>query len=417
MRRKTVLFVPWVLWVLSVLSPAVGTTAPRLETLARAVLHDGSAEAIDNLRREGPAGMEALLALAGPGAEDAVDRACGVRDCAEIRLFWYTDLEAAKKAARAAGKPILSLRLLGRLDEEFSCANSRFFRTVYYKNREVNELLRERYILHWRSVRPVPRVTIDFGDGTKLERTLTGNSIHYVLDSRGRLIDALPGLSGPEAFRSALDEAARAARRAERLDDAAFRPWRAERHRRALDERMDAFMRDMRALASAPKPARTAPGATLPAAAPTPVSNLDTASKSAVEIPLLSVFEMVSDEVLRDLGGLRRPRVHLDAASRDFLLRKQGVTDLEDAARLVDTFETTIALDEVINEYRMEPEILEKLSDPEAALVGDLESFNQWVYENVFRQPLSDPWLGLAPEDVYAALPASTRVEVPRPER
>ena len=61
-----------------------------------------------------PAEMEALLAAGESG--ETLDKICGVRDCADIRLFWYTDLEAAKKAARASGKPILSLRLLGRLD-------------------------------------------------------------------------------------------------------------------------------------------------------------------------------------------------------------------------------------------------------------------------------------------------------------
>jgi hypothetical protein len=71
------------------------------------------------------------------------------------------------------GKPILSLRLLGKLTDEFSCANSRFFRTVLYPNDEVSAVLRDRFVLHWRSVRPVPTVTIDFGDGRKLERTLT----------------------------------------------------------------------------------------------------------------------------------------------------------------------------------------------------------------------------------------------------
>jgi hypothetical protein len=51
---------------------------------------------------------------------------------------------------------------------------------------------------------PRPKVTIDYGDGRKLERTLTGNSIHYILDSSARPIDAIPGLYGPSAFRSAL---------------------------------------------------------------------------------------------------------------------------------------------------------------------------------------------------------------------
>ena len=40
-------------------------------------------------------------------------------------LYWYTDIEDARKAARATGKPILSLRLLGNLTDELSCANSR----------------------------------------------------------------------------------------------------------------------------------------------------------------------------------------------------------------------------------------------------------------------------------------------------
>jgi hypothetical protein len=200
----------------------------------------------------GPAGMEALLAQGASG--EALDRVCGVRDCADIRLFWYTDLEAAKKQARAENKPILSLRLLGRLDEEFSCANSRYFRTVYYKNREINDLLRQRFVLHWKSVRPVPKVTIDFGDGNRLERTLTGNSIHYVLDSRGRLVDALPGLSGPEAFRKALEEAERGARLAVLQGDGELVYWRAERSRRQLSERASRFLEEGRTVVSEPEP-------------------------------------------------------------------------------------------------------------------------------------------------------------------
>ena len=39
-----------------------------------------------------------------------------------------------------------------------------------------------------------PKVTIDFGNGKTLERTLTGNSAHLVLDVDGRPVDALPGL-------------------------------------------------------------------------------------------------------------------------------------------------------------------------------------------------------------------------------
>lgn len=130
----------------------------------------------------------------------ALDQVSGQHDCHASQLYWYTDLDAAKQAARRKGKPILSLRLLGKLTDEYSCANSRFFRTTLYSNQEIGAYLRNNFILHWKSVRPAPRITIDMGDGRRLTRTITGNSIHYVLDCDGNPIDALPGLYGPQAF-------------------------------------------------------------------------------------------------------------------------------------------------------------------------------------------------------------------------
>ena len=144
----------------------------------------------------------------------ALDEVSGQRDCHASRLFWYTDLDQAKAAAKQTGKPILSLRLLGKLTDEYSCANSRFFRTTLYSNAEISKALGERFILHWKSVRPVPKVTIDFGDGRKLERTLTGNSIHYILDGDGQIVDALPGLYGPKAFLRELERAEQTAKKA-----------------------------------------------------------------------------------------------------------------------------------------------------------------------------------------------------------
>src|SRR5262249_54793450 len=62
------------------------------------------------------------------------------------------------------------------------------------------DYLRDNFVLHWQSVRPVPRVTIDFGDGRTLKRTITGNSAHYALASDGTVLDSLPGLYGPQQF-------------------------------------------------------------------------------------------------------------------------------------------------------------------------------------------------------------------------
>ena len=168
----------------------------------------------------------------------AIDAAAHQRDAAWSGLYWHTNLPEALEAAKREGKPVLSLRLLGNLDEELSCANSRFFRTVLYANAAVSDELRRNWILHWESVRPVPKVTIDFGDGRKLVRTITGNSLHYVLDADGRARDVIPGLWGPEEFlgrlrgegaallgaAGGLDANSRLLMRAKapRMDDAAF---------------------------------------------------------------------------------------------------------------------------------------------------------------------------------------------------
>lgn len=121
-------------------------------------------------------------------------------------MNWHTDLRSAIRDAQTKKLPILSLRLLGRLDEEYSCANSRYFRTLLYPSPRVREAM-SRYVLHWQSLRPVPKVTIDFGDGRTLVRTITGNSLHAVLRSDGTPVDAIMGLLSAEAFVNALSRA------------------------------------------------------------------------------------------------------------------------------------------------------------------------------------------------------------------
>ncbi|MGB7208741.1 MAG: hypothetical protein WBD27_08795, partial [Pyrinomonadaceae bacterium] len=138
-----------------------------------------SAEAIRKVREMGPEGLNGLFTTyaadikkyreTGQESENwkkiaaALDTVAMQKDSYAAQLYWYTDLEEAKRAAHASDKPILTLRLLGNLNEEFSCANSRLFRSILYPNSEISKYLRENYILHWKSVRPAPRVTIDFG--------------------------------------------------------------------------------------------------------------------------------------------------------------------------------------------------------------------------------------------------------------
>jgi hypothetical protein len=55
----------------------------------------------------------------------------------------------------------------------------------------------------------VPKVTIDFGDGRTLERTLFGNVATYVTLADGRVIDVVPGLVDPVEYRRRLEAAER----------------------------------------------------------------------------------------------------------------------------------------------------------------------------------------------------------------
>ena len=82
-------------------------------------------EEVARYRAMGPAGVECFLEQyreeldqPSPPQElrEALDRICAQRDCIASRLYWYTDFEQAKDAARSEGKLILSLRLLGNLD-------------------------------------------------------------------------------------------------------------------------------------------------------------------------------------------------------------------------------------------------------------------------------------------------------------
>jgi hypothetical protein len=166
---------------------------------------------LDRLREEKAAAIQRLHnggkdkdALRVSALLDAVSQQ---KDSAFSGLYWHTDLDTAKRVAQTTGRPILSLRLLGKLTDERSCANSRFFRSVLYPNTKVADYLRNNFVLHWSSERPVPLVTIDYGDGRRIETTLTGNSIHYILAADGTPVDALPGLYSPAVFLYRLQQA------------------------------------------------------------------------------------------------------------------------------------------------------------------------------------------------------------------
>ncbi|MBD2577931.1 hypothetical protein [Oscillatoria sp. FACHB-1406] len=372
------------------------------------------------LRSRGAAGVAEFIQqyrdrLDDPQVRLALDKICQQRDCYASQLYWYTDLEAAKAEAKATGKPILSLRLLGRLDEDLSCANSRFFRVALYPNAEISKVLRDRYILHWQSVRPVPQVTIDFGDGRQLKRTLTGNSIHYILDSDGRVLDALPGMYGPQAFLQHLERAETLDRRLQQLPESDRADTLRQYYRDRVATLQNDWQADLSQLGIQP-PSELAP---LPAEIPTAAEAGRLAvSKMMVEAPLLNAIASSNRERLNaateiagweKLAQLRAADSRLDENSRALMRAKNPRTwemqiGQEDAlAPVVERFEMVMAIDTIRNQYLLQPQIYQWLLD-RPNFANNLDTLNAQVYDRLFLTPNSDPWLGLLLEDEFTAI-------------
>ena len=417
-----------------------------LESLSRQALSDNTSEsapAIAALRAQGPKGIPALVktyddelrrkpksnSITWERYNTALDTICQQRDCNASQLYWYTDFEQAKAAAKASGKPILSLRLLGKLNEEFSCANSRFFRVALYSNAEISKLLRDRYILHWQTVRPAPKLTIDFGNGRKLERTITGNSIHYILDGDGNIIDALPGLYGPQSFLSHLQRAEKIAKEASKLPDKTGNDISSSLRGSQRQDFLRKYYRDRLASIETNWQADLV---TLGISAPVglaPIPPVPTAqqaataaiSKMRVEMPIIlsisrnqeKLANLTDEKAWSQIAELHLKDASLDSNSQNLMrMKNPKAWDLskgniapgsakDPMMPVIRKFESSMALDTVRNEYLLQPKLYGWLID---APFYDVQSLNEKVYAELFLTPSSDPWLGLFPADAYTGI-------------
>jgi hypothetical protein len=75
---------------------------------------------------------------------------------------------------------------------------------LFSKDR-VAEFVNRHFEPAWESIRPVPVVRIDFGNGTVVTRTLHGNILTSVCTPDGLLLDALPGIYTEDGYLKALD--------------------------------------------------------------------------------------------------------------------------------------------------------------------------------------------------------------------
>ena len=392
------------------------------EELARQVLSNDSAEAneaINNLRALGKDGLDTLFqtyqaeiakfAQTGEANNDwkrisfALDSVAMQKDVYASNLYWFTDLEEAKKTAKAQNKPILSLRLLGNLNEEFSCANSRFFRALLYSNAEISKTLRENYVLHWKSVRPAPKVTIDFGDGRKIERTLTGNSIHYILSDDGEIIDALPGLYSPTEFLKYVSSAKEINKTSENLDakqkETALLRYRLNNFN-AIKTKRDKAIATGKITLTEPKN-----GTTAIEVAPRAITKMIT--EASILRDLDDNFSRFEPQIISDdwkkLAALFAGATKFDANSLAFIKRQNKNLTEAEMKSLVANLQNYIALDTTRNDSLFHTKLYQWLNQARREPL-ELESFNAKVYSEIFKTPDADKWLGLYTTDVYTAL-------------
>jgi hypothetical protein len=398
------------------------------EALARKAVSENiseSSQAIEELRSLGPAGLQVLMVqyadeinrhVSSPAAGSdeqwlriatALDTVAQQKNSYLAGLYWYTDLESAKKASLESGKPILSLRLLGKLTDELSCANSRFFRTVLYSNAEVSSVMRERFVLHWQLVRPVPTITIDFGDGRKLERTITGNSIHYILDSSARPIEALPGLYGPPAFLRGLANAETLFKSLTEKNDLERESLLANYYRERNNKIQLAWLADTTKIGGKmPEGFFVTKSTNGEALSIAPLA----VTKAITETTILRAMTAASEALGRitdEAAWTKIAQLHssdgvLDSRSIALIKRQNPMLPEKDLSRLLQKFQESVALDTVRNEYMLHTKLyVWLLRDPARS---DVEKLNEKVYAELFLTPRSDPWLGLLSADVYTAL-------------
>jgi hypothetical protein len=77
---------------------------------------------------------------------------------------------------------------------------------VLFSREDVANTVSANFEPAWEMVRPVPIITIDFGDGNVVTRTLHGNIATHVCAADGQVVDILPGIYTPAVYLAALQE-------------------------------------------------------------------------------------------------------------------------------------------------------------------------------------------------------------------
>lgn len=215
--------------------------------------------------------------------------------------------------------------------------------------------VKENFVASWEEVRPVPKVTIDFGNGETLERTIAGNTVMYVVEPDGSVLDAYPGvylaedllpqLEGVIAYREHVNKDSSL------VPGEAFSAW--HRARLATESLGDSM----------------------------------TFSKAMPEAPLLKALDLEYKETPPSGAGeiARRARDISKTADGDKVARELAGSDDPGAV---------VAADSKVNIRDIRPIIRAILAQED--LDHTVESLTRPLYIDVLDINIDDPYLGLA---------------------
>ena len=213
-------------------------------------------------------------------------------------------------------------------------------------DKETADWLQQNFVLSWENVREPAKVTIDFGGGKVLNRTLAGNTAFYLTTSDGTVVDVFPGVYTPADFRRVLEPAIESARTAEALAPDERERFVREAHIAAFYK---AFTTESARISTSKMRVESPLLDALAAAGPMPPYEAS-ASKAVVEAP-----------ILRGMGTLSAKA--LDPASTlDF----EGF-----ASRLVDISKEPLSTQEVRKRFALDPKLSE---DERQARILQLDS-------------------------------------------
>ncbi len=77
---------------------------------------------------------------------------------------------------------------------------------MLFSDEKVAQFINQSFEPCWQSVRPVPIVQVDFGNGKTVTRTLNGNIATYVCSPDGQVLDILPGIYEKAVYLDRLDQ-------------------------------------------------------------------------------------------------------------------------------------------------------------------------------------------------------------------